>query len=345
MKIIIPIIGFGRAGGERVLAKLATELIGQHNENDVIFVKPGNGSVPYYSTDANIVESAYYCNGMKIFDYIRNLIGLVQLCRQLNPDVVIANYFITAYLAIFLSSKTSKFYYVQANESKINKRIGLKILAFASYFLPLKKIVNSEKLLPEFLNNYISIIPAGIDLSLFKNERQKIKKGKWKIGFVGRKEKYKASDEIVDVLISLNKILDEKVEVHVALYLSDENRRKLDVYTFHEINSDADLAIFYSTCDIVIAVGLVEDGAFHYPCAEAMASGCLVISNYAPLSNSLLLLDKFSPEAVLNKLRYCIESLSDKEMEFEIMKNLQIISEYSWEKIGAKFLNVISTNK
>lgn len=343
MKIIIPVIGFGRAGGERVLSKMATELMG--DENEVIFVKPKNGTFPYYPTNASIIESPFHCNGFKIFDYAKNLIELIRVCRQLEPDVVIASYFITAYLAMFLSPKKSKYYYIQANEFKINKNIVFKILALLSYVLPLKKIVNSKHLLPKFLNDYIAIIPAGVDLSLYKNVRKKRDSSRLKVGFVGRKEKYKGSDEIVGVLASLDYTLRSKIEVHVALYLSEENKEKLSEYFFHKIDSDSDLALFYSQCDIVIATGLIENGAFHYPCAEAMASGCLVISNYAPLENSILQIESFSAEGVANKLRYCLDEMSEEDIESEVLKNTQTIEAYSWESIGAKFRATISADR
>ncbi|WP_434931430.1 hypothetical protein ACRWQM_04855 [Shewanella sp. HL-SH5] len=345
MKIVIPVIGFGRAGGERVLSKLATELIGDNKENDVSFVKPRNGTKPYYPTSANIIESTFHSDGFKPFDYLRNLLEIVILCRKLKPDVVIANYFITAYLAIFLSRKTSKYYYIQANESKINKNIIFKVLAFFSYLLPLKKIVNSTQLLPKWLNNYIAEIPAGVDLNLYKNKKVKRDISKWKVGFIGRKEKYKASNEIVDILFSLEEHLKEKIEVHVALYLSDDNKDKLFAYNFHEVNSDADLANFYNECDILIAVGLIEDGAFHYPCAEAMASGCLVISNYAPLKDSHLRIDSFSALDVTDKLTYCLEIMSPKQIDSEIERNSQIMQNYSWKNIGSKFKTIISSGK
>ena len=345
MKIVIPVIGFGRAGGERVLSKLATELIGDNNENDVSFVKPLNGTAPYYPTSANIIESRFHSDGFKPFDYLRNLLEIVILCRKIKPDVVIANYFITAYLAILLPRKTSKYYYIQANESKINKNIVFKFLALCSYLLPLKKVVNSKQLLPKLLNNYVAEIPAGVDLKLYKNEKVKRNIVKWKVGFIGRKEKYKASNEIVDILVSLEGCLKDQVEVHVALYLSDDNKNKLSDYHFHEVNSDADLAAFYAECDIVIAVGLIEDGAFHYPCAEAMASGCLVISNYAPLIDSHLRIDSFSVSAVKDKLEYCLNSMSPEQIDFEIEMNSKIIQNYSWENIGSKFKTIITSGK
>ncbi|MCV5715064.1 hypothetical protein OFN39_38260, partial [Escherichia coli] len=55
MRIAIPVVGFSRAGGERVLSRVASELIDRGH--DVFFVAPDNLSAPYYPTNASIVRS------------------------------------------------------------------------------------------------------------------------------------------------------------------------------------------------------------------------------------------------------------------------------------------------
>ncbi|HHQ4845633.1 TPA: hypothetical protein ACSQ1O_004481, partial [Aeromonas hydrophila] len=53
MRVVIPLLRFGRSGGERVISKLATGLINEGH--DVIFVVPNGSGQPYYETDAKIV--------------------------------------------------------------------------------------------------------------------------------------------------------------------------------------------------------------------------------------------------------------------------------------------------
>ncbi|EFN8653230.1 hypothetical protein EAF46_25230, partial [Escherichia coli] len=105
---------------------------------------------------------------------------------------------------------------------------------------------------------------------------------------VGRKEIHKGTKNIIDALINWEQ--KHLITFNIALYLSKDDEVKLkehDVdYNFYPIYDDIQLAKFYRVNDLVIATGLVEDGAFHYPCAEAMSCGCAVISNYAPLADT-----------------------------------------------------------
>ncbi|HFL8697590.1 TPA: glycosyltransferase [Escherichia coli] len=100
MKIIIPVLGFGRAGGERVLSKLATELM--NYGHDVSFVVPDNRTNPYYATTAKIVTSKSSQNRVKILRIIKNYYNLWRKCIELNPDAVVASFHLTAYLVALL---------------------------------------------------------------------------------------------------------------------------------------------------------------------------------------------------------------------------------------------------
>lgn len=196
--------------------------------------------------------------------------------------------------------------------------------------------------MPSYINNYIEVIPPGIDLDLFKSINKEIDTKKLKIGFIGRREPYKGSREIIDVLSKfyLNNRFD--FSLNIAVYMDVNWMNKIESFNFYEIHNDEQLADFYRLNDIIIATGLIEDGAFHYPCAEAIASNCLVISNYAPLVNgeSILSLKSFDKEELAKKIEQCFE-LSQSDIINELASNYQLVKDSSWSIVGDKFHKIL----
>jgi hypothetical protein len=341
VKIIIPVLGFGKSGGERVLSKIATELI-KHN-NEVFFVSPENGNIPYYGTEAKIERSYYEKRFNRVINFLITYYHMYRTCCKLNPDAVIANFHLTAYLVCFLPKKIKKIYYIQAYEVVFYQGLFRKLLAYVTYLLPLKKITNHENLLPNILNKRKIIIPAGIDINIF--HRRKDINSKKNIGVIGRQEKHKGTKEIIDTIISWAS--NSNVVINIAIFINKEDQQRLRdnkiQFNVIGINNDYELARFYRSNDIIIAAGLVEDGAFHYPCAEAMASGCIVISNYAPLvdTDSCFKIMHFDKDLIINRLEYFM-TLSQDDIQREIKKNIDTIEHYSWDIVGEKFNNTLS---
>lgn len=344
LKIVIPVLGFGRAGGERVLSQVATQLVDHGNE--VTFVVPqGQADKPYYPTKAGIALSQKSTSNNKYVRLAMTYFYLWRECKKQKPDIVLANFHMMAYLVALLPiSNKKKLYYIQAYEVMFGKNSLRKLFAYLTYLLPLRKIVNHKDILPAKINNYEAVIPAGLDLNLFKpqeiNNSFKIQT----IGFIGRQEKHKGSDELIDVLCAHPYRHD--ITLNIAIYLSDENRAKLETaginYCFYTISSDEELATFYRRNHLMLAVGLIEDGAFHYPCAESMASGCLVISNYAPLTEteSHFTLTTFDPNLLTEKIKSAFE-LDSTSYNSEIQRNITAVAKYDWKTIGQQFNSLI----
>ncbi|EPM2311060.1 glycosyltransferase family 4 protein [Escherichia albertii] len=341
MRIAIPVVGFSRAGGERVLSRVASELIDKGH--DVFFVVPDNLSTPYYPTNASIVRSFVERRYNKYINYIINYYALYKKCKELKPDLVIANYNLTAYLVFLLPRSIIKVYYIQAYEVLFGTSKLRKAIAYFTYFLPLNKIVNHDKILPSSINNYITVIPAGVDVNNFTP--RKLTNAKKNIGLIGRREKHKGTSELINIIIEWGR--EKEFILNIGVYLDDYTAtllKEADIeFNYYLINDDKELADFYRRNDLIVAVGLVEDGAFHYPCAEAMACGCLVISNYAPLVNtkSILRIQSFSRECILNKLDI-FYNMNSEQIKKELSLYTIIRENYSWDVIGEKFNNTLT---
>jgi len=340
VKIIIPTLSMGRAGGERVLSKIATQLV--KLGNDVVFITPSSDSKPYYPTEAKIVYSKRSKSSIKIIRVFFTLFHLWRECKKIKADIVLANYHPTAYIAAMLLTKKQRFYYVQAYEVKFSKSIFRQFFAYITYLLPLNKIVNSDTLLPKSLNNFVAIVPAGIDYDLFYDDNLPDIHGIINIGLIGRVEPYKGTKE---TLYALSKYicdnnLEDKVKINVGVHLPNVGFNIKNIKNY-AINNDEELASFYKMNDIFIATGLIENGAFHYPCAEAMTAGCLVISNYAPLINtsSTLKMTAFSERELNIALDKCLKNESD--IVDWVRENQKVMKDYAWQHIGDKFFNCI----
>jgi hypothetical protein len=340
LKIIIPVLGFGRAGGERVLSKLATELMSCGH--DVSFIAPDNKTEPYYETTANIIRSKVSKSRFKIARIISLYYNLWRKCIESKPDVAVASFHLIAYLVAILPIKRSgKYYYIQAYEVNFSESKLGRLIAYLTYHLPLKKILNSPGLIPHKIDDSIGIVPAGLDLNVFHPKTADCAKNSHvSIGVIGRKEKHKGTSEVVSVLCSLEH--KEETIINIAVYLDEMDRERLISAGFQvnfvPVTSDLELASFYRSNDIMVAVGLVEDGAFHYPCAESMACGCLVISNYAPLAEtkSKLKLEKFDANKLYEAINDCL-GFSDEEKKNEIQSNISILKKYDWKIVGETF--------
>lgn len=340
MKIVIPVIGFGKSGGQRVLSWLGTSLV--ENGASVTFVAPKNCEPLYYQTKANITYINYKVGNSKIINFIRIFFGLIQAINSMSPNIVIANYFITSYLLIFVRRSIKKVYYIQADESKLHARWYLNFLARLSYRMPWLKIVNSDKILPVSLNNFKKIVPAGVDIGSFYPAETPGNKIPFTLGIIGRKETYKGTNELLSVLSEQQFV--GVFELKVAIYFPEEFVGKFEKLDVVVIENDSALARFYRSCDLIIATGLIEDGAFHYPCAEAMATGRVVISNYAPLTetSSEFVVPHFSPELIREKLQKFI-SMTDEQLALEVDRNKKYAMNFSWERIGKDMFSYLKS--
>ncbi|SFQ11089.1 Glycosyltransferase involved in cell wall bisynthesis [Geopseudomonas sagittaria] len=343
MNIIIPILGFGKAGGYRVLSKLANEFIKQGNS--VTFVTPAYGKTPYYPTTAKIINTKSLFRDTPIIRVLFGIISIWLRILKMENGHVLANHNLTAYIAYALPKKFKKTYYVQAYEVNLMRSFLGKLVAYISYFLPVKKIVNSEKILPRYFHKISGTVPAGIDLELFYRESKIYDKSKKiRIGCIGRTERYKGTNEIIEAFSSIIKKYD--VELNIAVHTPKIPDTIKDSTKSFSISSDKELSEFYDKNEIIVATGLIEDGAFHYPCAEGMASGKIVISNYSPLveeqhkTHAQLQLRKITSSKIAKALEYAINMTAD-EQKLETEKNKEIISKYSWEIVSNEMIKIM----
>lgn len=328
----------------RVLCKLADYLIDQGYI--VTFVVPVSYSVPYYPTKANIISVPSRESRWRAWVLVSNLFSIWKKARVLPADYVIANHYLTAYISLFLPSKLKKLYYIQAYEVKLSRSFLGKLFAFVTYWFPLNRVVNSAHLLPKWLPKPLGVVPAGLDLGLYQNTHNSYSsKRTIQLGCVGRVEIYKGTKEIVTAFDKLASRYD--LILNVAVHMPNVPESLTSRVKFFPIENDEQLSDFYKRCDIIVATGLIEDRAFHYPCAEGMAAGKIVISNYAPLalknkkSNPALVLTNVKIESIETAIEYAINMTVDQQL-LEVLENVEAINDYAWDAVGYKFVSYLT---
>ena len=300
MEIVIPITGFGRPGGFRVLSNLANEWI--RLGHTVRFLSPKESDDPYFPTIAETIwldrdgrsvsarERRTYARRIPLWSPLRSLLGGLQRYAK-NADVVLANHSMTAWPVFLAKLKARKFYYVQAYEPEYYSLLPglqmpiLQALSYGSYMLPLKHIVNAPIYLGYKALRAQASVPPGIDFALFyPKQRRDRHHGGLIIGCIGRPEMtFKGTKYVYD---AYHLLLQRGIHAELRVAFGgvvDEFGPNIQIVT---PKNDKELGEYYRSLDILVAPGTVQLGAAHYPVMEAMACGVAVVTTgYLPATN------------------------------------------------------------
>lgn len=352
LKILIPIISFGRAGGIRVLTQLANHWSSMGHE--ITFLTFFESENPYYPVSEKVTILWIGRDGFDLYKNIENykpknsmLKRMIAIYRYLkrnskNFDLVLANASETSW-PIWFASRTLNFYYIQAYEVEFNLGKGLRkrikrIFSYFSYFLPLKRIVNAD-IYKKYKNiRSTLVIPPGLDFSLYypkessNTEENKI----FTVGCIGRKAVWKGSDDVgeaVKIIRSRGYNVHFKVAFEPISYLEHDLVKP---------DGDKNLSDFYRSLDVLVAPGHIQLGAFHYPVIEAMACKTPVITTgYYPANpeNSFIVPIK-RPDLIADIIVEMLENYANASSKAEIA--LSQIKEFDWFSISSKFISIFS---
>lgn len=343
MKILIPVWGFEKAGGYRVLSNLANHWI--DNGHQVTFVSYFKENKPYYPIKAKIIWINK--NGEEVKAYSdenkKEKISFFAIKRFLKKnstkfDVVLANYNLTAY-NVWLGSSVANYYYIQAYEPELYpntsyKKYILKLMAWITYFLPLKRIVNAD-IYRRYKNIKSNIvIPPGLDFSIYYPKKLEVdNKETLIVGCIGRTEEWKGSNDVGEAV----RILHEKG--YKIILKSAFNPVKYENHDLVLPDGDNNLADFYRSLDVLIAPGHIQLGAVHYPVIEAMACNVPVITTgYYPANDENSFITPIKrPERIAELLEIIINNYSIAVKKSEVAQSC--IRDFDWKIVSQKFID------
>ena len=355
MKILFPILGFGKGGGNKVLSSLASEFVRKGHE--VHFLSPIQSEEPYFPTTAKIfyasLSGKLYTTLIKskaITDFPRAMTALVLGARRLrheNYDIILANHSLTVYPVVLSQMKGKRFYYVQAYEPEYYELLpGLKnrifkLLSKNSYSFNFKHVVNSA--LYSGYKNCIQNAPVvlpGMDLEQFHPmENQALGSKPLRIGTIWRPEPTKGSIYVTD---AYKEIRRQHPDVEMVLAFAHPNMRELPGMTVVQPHGSEALANFYRGLDVYIGAGIVQHGSVHYPVIECMAVGTsLITTHYYPASDdNAYLIEPGSAKAIVDAFNIWLAD--EKLRRTKIEKGLESVKQFSWNAVSEKFLNIFS---
>lgn len=352
MKILIVTNGLTRAGGMRVISNMANEMAALGD--DVSILCP-DGSEPYYPINAKII---YFETSKMCSRYIKELLRPFEIYWTLRKErnkfnIILATHNSTA-LPVWQATKDKKngFYYIQAYEPDFYTRkpfsFYFKLIAKTSYKLNLIRIVNSNLYLNynEIKAKYL--VEPGIDLNIFTTQNNIEKSSDIiSIGCIGRHTPWKGTKEIVQAFLLAREQLKECHGIDIVLNIAFEipanlvKEKNLFINVFQP-HGDNNLSDFYKRNDIFIATGLLQDGAFHYPCMESLASGCIVISNYSPASaEDSYFLKEVTMEKIYSALMTAVlDKVNGREKK--VLKG--VVEKFSWANQAKKMRDIFIEN-
>lgn len=356
MKILIPILGFGRAGGYRVLSEFANAWLKAGHE--VTFLCPDTSMEPYFPTAASIL----WVN--------RNGVIKDKCCTQLEQgaryklqalfnglrkvgkgyEIILANDSLTAWpVSLASCGAAKKFYYIQAYEPEyfeLAKNFKAKILqwfSMKSYDFNLNQICNAPIYIGYKNVRATEWVPPGIDFELFYpsnlNKKNLRVSQEIVLGCIGRHEPSKGIKYVLDAFEILY-AKDQRFRLHVAFGNLPVNWSHPGLIVVMP-KSDKELGEFYRSLDIMLAPGIVQFGAPHYPVMEAMASGVPVVTTgYLPAdSENSWIIEPSSAVAVVDAICDIVSCLS---RQTKVDRALVDISSFEWKCVAKKMSDIFN---
>jgi glycosyltransferase involved in cell wall biosynthesis len=350
MNILIPVLTFGPGGGHRVLSKLADELIriGHH----VAFLCPDGNKPPYFPTlaeikwadrDGNITaeHNSGPSNQENALSIQKKLKKALYKIPKSSYDLVIANHSLTVIPIKRTGWGKKTLYYVQAYEPDMYKVLGglknriLSYLSQRSYSQHLFTVVNSDIYLNYKKLKASRTLYPGIDFKLFYPQQKQENNDRIIIGTVGRAERFKGTQYILDAFGILKKQFPT-LELHIAYGNADDYEAQEGIHCFQPHGDEA-LATFYRSLDYYFCAGFIQLGAFHYPVVEAMCCGIPVITTqYYPSDESNAWLIR--PQVTADIVSQFEKAHSNPELKNQkLAQALKDVQQLDWKTVGEKF--------
>ncbi len=264
MRIGIPLLSLGSYGGVRKIVEISNYLA-EKNEVWIIYPK-GRGETPFkISPKVKLVQGPFK-------NRLLHLIYCINFLNVEGFDILILNFFPTAYLHFFVNIRS--IYFVQDVEYRFYDNPILKLLAFLTYLFPIEKITYNPAI--SEVANCDALISPGVDKSVF--HPMNLNRHRFKIMYIPRKEKRKGFDIFFKALELLKEIgLNFSVLLVGGTALFDQHLQDLGVNFEHLYpKDDLELAKIYNSVGVFVLTSKVEGLGF--PVLEALSCGTPVVA-------------------------------------------------------------------
>ncbi|MGC9061006.1 MAG: glycosyltransferase family 4 protein [Thermoplasmata archaeon] len=368
MRVVIPLAGLGEAGGIKVLFKLADFLVEKGHDVTFIIIE---GKDIYDKINIKTKANRIHIDIpplLRIFSrwVFHAFIPAYLLYRAIPEcDVVIANFWTTAYSVALSKKPKCKLYYCQAFEpsfyyheyfyhlpiyKRILSHISYRIFRFLSaqsYRLGLKMFANNAKIVREIksiLGNKsieIPIVPAGVDITLYNTDGRK-NSGKPVVGIIVSPSFWKGSKYFFEGMVKLKERGSSPFEILCAFGPPPPGTPNVEA-KWVKPKTQRELAEFYKSVDILVSP-MILTGEFPLPPLEGMACGCAVISTNLIYGKSMENYYEIPPgdaDAIADAVE---ELLADECLRKKLQRNgLELAKQFAWENIYTKFMEMLTS--
>jgi glycosyltransferase involved in cell wall biosynthesis len=351
-RVLIPIIQFSPSGGNRVLCCLATEYVRMGIAVDFLILD--SSSKPPFPTQARLIyaesiDSAFdTVETSKKIEIVHNIIKLARAIKlsKNDYDFIIASYSLVALACALAGYAKRTLYYVQSYDPEIfvtKRKFGSFIASIISYFsflLCRNQIVNSPHYIGYSGITAKEFVPPGVDTTIFHPRRSppKLYSKPLKIGIIGRSEPHKFRP-VIEAFLAIQRIHPLCHLVVAYGNIPAEELASVGPHTIVVPRNDEELAAFYRSCDVFLALSEFGAGAF-YPPLEALASGTFLISNrflYVNENNSWIVDEPEQAAAAFEMLLSC----SAEEREAKRLKGINDVAQMlQWPTVARKLLTM-----
>lgn len=318
-RVTIPLAGLNLSGGVKSLLLVANRLV--ERGAAVRVLTPDYAAVPPIALDPRVDLRVLRTRGRGV---LRKLGYFLTLAREsaADADVVLANYYLTAYPAVaswLLHGRRARLAYnIRGYEPWSHGlmapagwlgRSARFVLAWLSYRLPLQKLVTTDWLKHMVGDRRAVVVGHGIDLDVFRPSRAASEENaggrEVVVGVIGRHGAVKGYPDF----LAATRLLPPGVPLRFLVAHADpvplpEGWPAEAVVA----RGEAEMAAFYNRCDIFVFPSLAE--GFGLPALEAMACGCAVVTtdcggvgSFARPEANCLMVPPGRPAALADALR------------------------------------------
>lgn len=345
MNLLIPVLGFVKSGGFRMISILTNGLI--EKGHSVTILCP-NDDLPYFPIKAEIIRYRKFdfLSNNLIIKIVNLFLGIIKL-KNKNFDCVLANHSFTTFPIYFATKGVKLFYYIQAFEPDyyyLKKHFYSSILgkiSELSYTLPFYQIVNADIYLNYSKIKSRDVIYPAIDFNVFFPKNRQINNKKIVVGAMIRGEKSKGAKYIIEAINLLN--TKSNPFVWKLAFVDECFKSQLKNVDFVYPDGDVNLSEYYRSLDIYISAGVSQFGAIHYPVIECMACKTLVVTTpyYPANEKNAIIIEPESSNSIVNALMIAIENPFDNLIQNGFIE----VSKFSIDLQTNKFENILLEHK
>ncbi|MEO0180634.1 MAG: glycosyltransferase family 4 protein [candidate division WOR-3 bacterium] len=313
MRIGFPLMSLRHHGGVRVIVDFANHL--SKRGHDVHIFVPKNQFFPLYPINEDVrVHLLRNSNEEGFFSRLKTLYDLAEAMSSVELEVVVANFFPTAYSSYFMRKRAKVIYLVQDVPLFYGRTSPMGLLLRLSMGFPYPKVAISQYI-AQTLRASAEIISLGVSDAFYPEPDPELLSEKQHpaILYFPRKQAYKGMEYFIEAV----RIMSGR-GLRFEIWLVTQEEEALNPFEDMDIpcflmngQDDNQLRRLYSSADLFVSSSVAE--GFSLPPLEAMACGTPVVMaecggawDYAEPESNAIVVPAKNPEALADGIQRVI---------------------------------------